>query len=160
MAGITKNKGGHNSKVHEFWIGHKIWNEIFQSYWIFCSNIKKNWRTYQHFMAIILRYVFDKLSIPVSVPFSISKSWGEGRVPTEHCPPPFRRSWRSYNKAIQSFKHRYSTRGHWMQKSVRQIINLGCFGLSGLLQRKENPNCHKNATFEVSFFMFSWSKKH
>ena len=35
---------------------------------------------------------------------------------------------------------------------------LGCVGQSGL-QRKKNPDCHKYATFEVSFSMFSWLEK-
>ena len=48
---------------------------------------------------------------------------------------------------------------HWIQESIKQIINSGLFGAVGDAEKK-NPNCHKYANFEVNFFMFSWSKKH
>ena len=53
---------------------------------------------------------------------------------------------------FQGYRPKYSTTDHWIQEYVKRIFNSGC--------REKNPNCHKYATFEVSFFIFSWPKKH
>ena len=52
---------------------------------------------------------------------------------------------------------RHSTTDHWIQESIKRIFSPGLFWAVGSAEKK-NPNCHKYATFEVSFFMFSWSK--
>ena len=48
---------------------------------------------------------------------------------------------------------RYSTTDHWIQEYnyIKRIFNSGLFWAVGAAERK-NPNCHKYATFEVSFF--------
>jgi hypothetical protein len=48
---------------------------------------------------------------------------------------------------------RYSTTDHWIQESINQIINSGLIWAVGAVEKK-NPNCHKYATFEVSFLRF------
>jgi len=55
---------------------------------------------------------------------------------------------------------RYSTTDHWIQESIKRIFSSGLFWAVGGCREKQNPNCHKYATFEASFFMFSWPKKH
>ena len=64
-------------------------------------------------------------------------------------------------QSAREFSHdlesRYSTRDHWTQESIKQIFNSGLFWAFGAAEReKTNPNCHKFATFEVSFSIFSW----
>jgi hypothetical protein len=52
---------------------------------------------------------------------------------------------------------RYSTRDHWIQESIKRIFNSGLFWAVGAAEKKSN--CHKYATFEVSFYDFLAKKK-
>ena len=56
----------------------------------------------------------------------------------------------------QCFKPRYSTTDHWIQESIKRIINSGLFWAVGA--EKKTPKCHKHATFMGVFLMFSRSK--
>ena len=52
---------------------------------------------------------------------------------------------------------RYSTTDQWIQESIKRIFFLWAVqGSRGC--RDKNANCHKYATFEGSFFMFSGAK--
>jgi hypothetical protein len=42
-----------------------------------------------------------------------------------------------------------------MKESIKRIFSSGMFWAVGAAERNKKPNCHKYATFEVSFFMFS-----
>ena len=59
--------------------------------------------------------------------------------------------------AEEYYYPRYSITDHWIQESIKRIINFGLFGLVGA-EEKENPNCHKYATFEVIFLCFHGQK--
>ena len=48
-------------------------------------------------------------------------------------------------------KPKYSTTDHWIQKSIKRIFSSGLFWAVGAAEKK---NCHKYATFEVSFLYF------
>ena len=66
-----------------------------------------------------------------------------------------------WRKKLQSQIYICSTTDHWIQESIKRIINsaLGCFGQSGLQREKKNPNSHKYATFEVSFLCFHFLRE-
>ena len=49
------------------------------------------------------------------------------------------------------------TRDHWIQGSLKWICNSGLFGAFRAAEKK-NPDCHKYATFEVSFLCFHCQK--
>ena len=51
----------------------------------------------------------------------------------------------------------YSTREHWIQEFIKRIFNSRLFWAARAAEKK-NPNLHKYATFEGSFFLFSWAK--
>ena len=53
---------------------------------------------------------------------------------------------------------RYSTTDPWIQESIKRIINSRLFWAVGAAEKKK-ANCHKYATFEVSFLCFHGQKK-
>jgi hypothetical protein len=54
--------------------------------------------------------------------------------------------------------HRLENRCVLRHISNMNFLSWAVFGVQGCREKK-NPNCHKYATFEASFFMFSWAKK-
>ena len=61
--------------------------------------------------------------------------------------------------AEEYYYPRYSTTDHWIQESIKRIFNSGLFWTVGAAEKK-NPNCHKYATFEVSFLCFHCEERH
>ena len=51
---------------------------------------------------------------------------------------------------VLDFNPRYSTTDHWIQESLKRKFNCGLFWAVGATEIK-NQNCHKHATFEISF---------
>ena len=60
--------------------------------------------------------------------------------------------------AEEYYYPRYSTTDHWIQESIKRIFNSGLFWTVGTAEKK-NPNCHKYASFEGSFFYVFRGKK-
>jgi hypothetical protein len=61
------------------------------------------------------------------------------------------------NRTLEGKNPRYSTTDQWIQESIEWIFNSGLFWAVGAAEKK-NPNCHKYATFVVSFLCFHGQK--
>ena len=59
--------------------------------------------------------------------------------------------------AEEYYYPRYSITDHWIQESKKWIFDSGLFWAVGAAE-KQNPNCHKYATFEVVFLCFHCQK--
>ena len=59
----------------------------------------------------------------------------------------------------QCFKPRYSTTDHWIQESIKWIINSGLFlGSQGCREKKKNQSAISMQLLRSVFFMFSLTK--